>query len=109
MHPDPSARYKVVPLVLSTGERLPTLVDNRTMFPARVATRWVVNHRRYQTQSSTLAGDLRAIGRLYTWYSSAEQGDLDDFLVSGGILDTRQIGALAAYLRTPSSGPTEVL
>jgi integrase len=95
-----SKAFRVLHLVLDSGERLPTLVDATTWLPLRVALRWAVRYRRYRVQSSTLAGDLRILGRIYMWAWSVGGFDLDDFLTSGGILDARQIESLASYFRT---------
>jgi hypothetical protein len=64
----------VLPLTLDTGEVLPTLVDADSWIPVRVATRWVVRRRRWRSMPSTLANDLRSIGLLYSWASSALEG-----------------------------------
>jgi hypothetical protein len=77
-------RYRVLPLTLDTGEVLPTLVDSVSVWiPVRVATRWVVRRRRWRSMPSTLANDLRSIGLVYSWASSALEGDLDDLLEDG--------------------------
>jgi hypothetical protein len=75
------------------------------MFPFRVATRWAVRCRRNRVQSSTLAGNLRVLGKTYAWAKKIAKIDLDDFLCSGRILNARQIESLASYLREPSSDP----
>jgi hypothetical protein len=55
-------RYRVLLLTLDTGEVLP---------------------RRWRSMPSTLANDLRSIGLVYSWASSALEGDLDDLLEDG--------------------------
>ncbi len=95
--------FSVVRLLLPTGERLPCLVESSTWFPVRVATRWAVRYRRNRVQSSTLAGNLRTIGKVYSWARSVAKMDLDDFLCSGQRLNVRQIESLAAYLRDPAN------
>jgi len=39
-----------------------------------------MRYRRYHTQSSTLAGDLRILGSLYTWARTSGGFDLDEYL-----------------------------
>ena len=94
-------QFSVLRLVLDSGERLPCLVDHETWLPARVATRWAMRYRRYHTQSSTLAGDLRILGSLYTWARTSSGFDLDEYLTQGNILTPRQIEAFASTLRLP--------
>lgn len=94
-----SRQFVVLRLILNSGERLPCLVDSKTWLPVRVATRWAVRFRRLRTQSSTLADNLRILGRLYTWAWSVGEFDLDDYLTEGQLLTVRHIESLAAYLQ----------
>lgn len=91
----------VIPLVLSSGERLPCLVDAQTWIPLRVATRWAVRYRRFRVQPSTLTNNLRALAKVYCWASTADI-DLDEHLLAGELLAPRQLESLANYLRTAS-------
>jgi len=93
----------VIHLVLDNGERLPCLVDQRTWLPMRLATRWAVRYRRYRVQASTLAGNLRVVGKIYSWAATVAGLDLDPYLTSGAILDARQLESLAVYLRQSKS------
>lgn len=92
-------RFRVLALTLDTGEILPTLVDAFSWIPARVATRWVVRRRRWQSMPSTLANDLRSISLLYMWSSTALEKELDDFLEDGQALTGMQIQDLLVFLR----------
>jgi integrase len=67
----------------------------------RLATRWSVRYRRYRVQSSTLADNLRILGKMYTWAWTVGGFDLDDFLISGNVLSAFQIQSLAEYFRMP--------
>lgn len=96
-------QFSVLRLVLDSGERLPCLVDHETWLPARVATRWAMRYRRYHTQSSTLADNLRILGSLYTWARVSGGFDLDEYLTQGNILTPRQIEAFACTLRLPEA------
>lgn len=94
-----SPEFRLVNLVLDTGERLPCLVDKQTWLPARLATRWAVRWRRYRVQSSTLAGNLRVLGKMYDWAWHIAALDLDRHLTAGRLLTPQQLESLAAYLR----------
>jgi hypothetical protein len=91
--------FCLVNLVLGTGERLPCLVDKQTWLPARLATRWAVRWRRYRVQSSTLASNLRVLGKMYDWAWRIAALDLDQHLTAGRLLTPQQLESLAAYLR----------
>lgn len=93
--------FRVLLLVLDTGERLPCLVERETWLPVRLATRWAMRTRRYRRQSSTLTDNLRILGSLYTWARMSGGFDLDDYLTQGNILTPRQIEAFASTLRSP--------
>lgn len=92
-------RFRVLALTLDTGELLPTLVDSSSWIPVRVATRWVVCRRRWQSMPSTLTNDLRSIGLLYAWSSVALERELDDVLEDGHALTGMQIQNLLVFLR----------
>lgn len=91
--------FCLVNLVLDTGERLPCLVDKQTWLPARLATRWAVRWRRYRVQSSTLASNLRILGKMYDWAWRIAAIDLDRHLTAGRLLTPQQLESLTAYLR----------
>jgi len=95
----PPLTLAVIHLVLDTGERLPCLVNAHTWLPLRLPMRWAVRYRRYRLQSSTLAGNLRVLAKIYTWAWQVANIDLDDYLTSDHRLNARQIESLAAYLR----------
>jgi integrase len=99
MMKQPLLALAIVRLVLNTGERLPCLVDAQTWLPLRLPMRWAVRYRRYRLQSSTLAGNLRILAKVYRWAWQVANIDLDDYLTSDRRLDARQIESLAAYLR----------
>lgn len=83
---------------MESGERLPLLVESSTWIPPRMAMRWTLLERRKHTQSSTLAADLRVLGKLYTW-ATLQQIDLDHFLGDGQVLNALQIKSLISYYR----------
>src|SRR5690606_7010209 len=89
----------LVPLVLSTGERLPCLVETQTWIPVRLAMRWAVRYRRHRVQASTLASNLRIVGKIYEWAWRVAELDLDAYLTSGHLLSGGQLESLVAYLR----------
>jgi integrase len=91
--------FRLVNLVLDTGERLPCLVDKQTWLPTRLATRWAVRWRRYRVQASTLASNLRVLGKVYDWAWRIAALDLDQHLTGGRLLTPQQLESLAVYLR----------
>lgn len=93
----------VIHLVLATGERLPCLVDSRSWLPLRLPLRWAVRYRRYRVQASTLAGNLRVLGKVYDWAWQIAGIDLDEHLTGGELLTARQIESLAAYLHASNA------
>ena len=95
----PPLTLTVINLVLDTGERLPCLVEAHTWLPLRLPMRWAVRYRRYRLQSSTLAGNLRILAKVYMWAWQIANIDLDNYLTSDHQLNARQIESLAAYLR----------
>jgi integrase len=105
MMKQPLLTLAIVRLVLDTGERLPCLVDAQTWLPLRLPMRWAVRYRRYRLQSSTLAGNLHILAKVYKWAWQVANIDLDNYLTSDRRLDARQIESLAAYLR--ESGITD--
>jgi integrase len=93
------APFTVLNVVLSSGERLPCLVESATWLPVRVATRWAVRYRRYRVQSSTLANNLRVLARVYRWARENAGYDLDNNLTQGHSLRNREIESLVSTLR----------
>jgi integrase len=91
--------FRLVYLVLDTGERLPCLVDKGTWLPVRLPTRWAVRWRRYRVQASTLASNLRVLAKVYDWAWRIADLDLDQHLTGGHLLAPQQLESLAAYLR----------
>ncbi len=98
--PDKGKTFSVLHIVLDSGERLPCLVDATSWIPARVALRWAMRYRRYRVQSSTLASNLRVLGKLYRWTQEAAGFDLDDHLTEGCTLQNREIESLARSFRS---------
>jgi integrase len=97
----------VVQLTLSTGERLPCLVDDATWLPVTLATRWAVTYRRQRVQSSTLRDNLYALSKLYRWAGQVAQLDLEALLLRGEMLSARQLESLVGYLREPTPKVTQ--
>ena len=100
---DTRKTFSVLHIVLDTGERLPCLVDAASWIPARVALRWAMRYRRYRVQSSTLAANLRVLGKVYRWTQEAAGFDLDDRLTGGRTLQNREIESLARSFRGNAS------
>jgi integrase len=102
---DASPKYRVLPIVLETGETLPTLVCNSDWIPLRVPTRWAVRRRRFECMDSTLAANLRALGLLYEWAEATLHCHLDDMLERFVIPDGRQFDSLVQFLRARANRP----
>lgn len=92
--------YTVRLFVLSTGERLVTLINQATGLPTRVANRWIIRYRRNRVQPSTLKNDAHILKWVYIWASTKLFIDLDEFLLEGKILDPLQVHSLASFLRS---------
>jgi integrase len=92
----------IIPLILSSGERLPCLVYSATWLPVKLPTRWIMCHRRLHAQPSTLRDNLYAISKLYVWAEHKAGIDLEPLLLRGKTLQPRQLETLAAYLRESS-------
>jgi integrase len=103
MCPAGNRKYRVLPIVLGTGEALPTLVRTGNWIPVRVATRWAVRRRRFECMDSTLAHDLRALALLYEWAETTLRCDLDDLLETFVVPEGRQLDSLVTFLRVKAS------
>lgn len=64
-------------------ELVPTLVDERTGLPPRLALRWVMRSRRNAVSEKTLADGLRAAALLYTFCEDRLNASLDDLFAGG--------------------------
>ena len=100
---DTGKTFSILHIVLDSGERLPCLVDAASWIPARVALRWAMRYRRYRVQSSTLAANLRVLGKVYRWTQDTAGFDLDDRLTEGRTLQNREIESLARSFRGNAS------
>ncbi len=108
------SRYTVTTIVAPSGERLPMLVERDTGVPCEVALRWTVLERRARVATSTLADDLRAVQRLYSWADLTLDIPLDAYLTEWRGFSTKQMYSLAQYVKTSgkpgvsgSIGPTD--
>lgn len=95
--------FRVVTVVHPGGERIPMLEGPDGM-PIDGPSRWVLCDRRGATQSSTLATNLFAISRLWSWASDG-QVDLDSRIKSGVFLDLGELTQLEMFL-TQGSAPS---
>src|SRR6266704_1758134 len=101
--PGVACKYRVLPVVLNTGEPVPVLVHDSDWLPVRVATRWVVRRRRFECMPSTLDHDLRALALLYEWTQSVLRHELDDMLERFEIPKGRELDSLVTFLRLRGS------
>jgi hypothetical protein len=103
MCPAGNRKYRVLPIVLNTGETLPTLVRRSNWIPVRVATRWAVRRRRFECMGFRLAHDLRALALPYEWAETALRCDLDDLLETFVVPVGRQLELLVTFLRVKAN------
>jgi integrase len=89
--------YKVRACRLSSGERLPLVVDRRGI-PVPLPNRWAMLLRRPQVQEKTLADEMRTIAHVHEWASRREI-DLDQRFESGNGLRPFEVDALYQNLR----------
>ena len=95
-----NTRYSVSTVVVSTGERLPILVEREMAVPCELALRWSILDRREHVAASTLTDDLRAVQKLYEWADQVLEAPLDKHLVEWKGFSAKQIYSLAQYLKT---------
>ena len=93
-------KYSVSTVVVSTGERLPILVERETAVPCELALRWSILDRREHVAASTLTDDLRAVQKLYEWADQVLETPLDKHLIEWKGFSAKQIYSLAQYLKT---------
>lgn len=101
----PIRRFRVVNVVLPKAgtleqELVPTLVDDRTGLPPRLALRWVMRTRRNAVGEKTLADDLRAASLLYSFCEDELKLSLDELFADGHRLNATELDRLIAYLRS---------
>ncbi len=108
------SRYTITTIVAPSGERLPLLIERDTGVPCEVALRWTVLERRGRVATSTLADDLRAVQRLYSWADLTLDVPLDTHLTEWRGFSTKQMYSLAQHVKTSgkhvvsgSIGPTD--
>ena len=97
-------RFRLVNVVLPKAgtleqELVPTLVDQRTGLPPRLALRWVMRSRRNAVGEKTLADDLRAASLLYSFCEDELKVSLDDVFAHGHRLNADELDQLIGYLR----------
>lgn len=101
----PLRRFRLVSVLLPKAgtleqELVPTLVDDRTGLPPRLALRWVMRTRRNAVGEKTLADDLRAASLLYSFCEDELNLSLDELFAHGHRLSSSELDRLIAYLRT---------
>jgi integrase len=95
IYPSP---YCVVTTRLDSGEVVPVLVESSTWIPVRLATRWVLLHKRLRSATNTLRKSLFTLKLVYCW--ARNKGiELDELLLAEGELSRDHIKSLVAYLQ----------
>jgi integrase len=103
----PDAAYRTEIVRLSSGERFPLLIDNRTGLPDAFATAYTLSTDR-NASYSTARHHLDAIGLLYEW--AEQQGiDLEQRFGSVSLFNSDEIDALSNALRLSRRPDTDVV
>lgn len=102
-------RFRIVNVTLPKAaehqqEILPTLLDDRSGLPLRLALRWAMRSRRSAVGEKTLADDLRAASLLYAFCEDELGESLDELFVDGHRLSAANLEQLIEYLREGKGG-----
>jgi hypothetical protein len=89
--------FRVRVTKMTTGERLPLVVDRRGL-PVPGPNQWSLFIRRPQVQQNTLIEELRTVAHVYDW-AMRRRIDLDERLASGNGLTPAELTALYQNLR----------
>lgn len=84
---------------------MPILVESDTWIPARLATRWVLLHRRLRSASNTLRNNLFTLKQVYCW-AKGKEIDLDELLLTEGAISRAHIKSLVTELQDYRSART---
>lgn len=98
--------YCVVTIRFDSGEVIPVLVERSTWIPARLATRWVLLHRRQRSAAKTLVNNLFTLKLVYCWAKSRDI-DLDELLLADGELSRESLKSLISDLQSFRSNRTK--
>lgn len=98
MFPAYDSIYTIVTVRLTSGEVMPILVESSSWIPVRLATRWALLQRRPRSASKTLKNNLFTLKFIYCWARTKEI-DLDELLLSKGMLGRDQIKSLVTELQ----------
>jgi integrase len=95
-------RYRCHTAVFSTGERFPVLLYAMTYEPVSLVTRYIIDERRENKQSSTIARDVRVLKWFYEWCDRTKIS-IDTKLRTGDLLTAAEVTSFCRYLRTKRS------
>lgn len=106
---DNARRFRIVNVTLPKAvehqqEILPTLLDDRSGLPLRLALRWAMRSRRNVVSEKTLADDLRAASLLYAFCEEKLDSSLDELFADGHRLNAGDLEQLIEYLRAGLGG-----
>jgi hypothetical protein len=82
------ARLRIVNVALPKvsvheEEIVPMLIDQRSLLPVRLATRWIIRSRRLAVGEKTLRDELYAASLLYTFCEDKLHISVDEWFVRG--------------------------
>lgn len=84
--------------MFSTGERFPVLLYRNSFRPVVLATRYIIDERRENKQSSTIARDVRILRWFYEWCDTTHI-HIEKRLRMGEMLTKAEVTSFCRYLR----------
>jgi hypothetical protein len=96
-HPPPQT-YLCFIALFASGERFPVLLYESTYQPVVLVTRYIIDERRENKQSSTVARDVRVLRWFYEWCDKTKI-PLEKRLRAGDMLTKAEVTSFCRYLR----------
>jgi integrase len=94
----PPQKYLCFIALFASGERFPVLLHESTYQPVILVTRYVIDERRENKQSSTVARDVRVLRWFYEWCDKTKIR-LEKRLRAGDMLTKAEVTSFCRYLR----------
>lgn len=95
-------KYVCHTAVFSSGERFPVILYRDTYQPVALPIRYIIDERRENNKSGTLARDCRVLSWFYEW-CDARKIEIEIRLLAGDILTKAEITSFCRYLRASRS------
>lgn len=96
------SKYFCHTAVFSSGERFPVLLYRDSYQPVALPIRYIIDERRENNKSGTLARDCRVLSWFYEW-CDAREIEIEIRLLDGDILTKGEITSFCRYLRASRS------